>query len=304
MDFAKIRMHFAMNCAFWRPRIRMDAMSVFSRPGEFTPRRVVSLQPSITLILERLGLLERVVACTKYCVEVCPGIAQSQVSIIQDAWSAKAEEILAARPDLVIASVPYRMEAVAEILKSGAQFLGLAPKRLHDVYSDISSIAGIMHASDRGHYIIREMEMEIARVRSRNAPRAERPGVYCEEWGKPLIHSQAWVAELVEAAGGRFIGEPGKKTDAETVAAADPDVILTAWCGAGDRVPLERTMRQRGWEELRAVREGRVYCINDEYLNTPAPTLLMGLHAIEAAIWNGEETAGLRRIQLKELIGS
>ena len=41
---------------------------------------------------------------------------------------------------------------------------------------------------------------------------AERPLVYCEEWGKPLILSQTWVAELVEAAGGRFFGQPGKHT--------------------------------------------------------------------------------------------
>ncbi|HEX6466558.1 MAG TPA: ABC transporter substrate-binding protein [Terriglobales bacterium] len=278
-------------------------MSFFSKPDEFTPQRVVSLQPSITVILDRLGLLERVVACTKYCAEVCPTITESGSRIIQDAWSAKAEEIVAAKPDLVIASVPYRMESVGEILKVGAQFLGLAPKKLRDIYADISSIAGIMNVADRGRALVREMQMEIGRVQGRNASRIERPSVYCEEWGKPLIHSQAWVAELVEAAGGRFLGEAGKRTEPDIIAAADPDVILAAWCGAGNRVPLERIIQQRGWEKLRAVREGRVFCINDEYLNTPAPTLLLGLHAIEAALGNGEETDGLRRIQLNHAIG-
>src|SRR4051794_24907804 len=120
-------------------------MSFFSKAGDFTPRRVVSLQPSVTVIFERLGLLDRLVACTKYCVDVCPAIQGSGKSIIQDSWSAKADEIIAAKPDLVIASVPYQLEAVAEILKAGAQFLGLAPKSLKDVYSDIASIAGIMN---------------------------------------------------------------------------------------------------------------------------------------------------------------
>ncbi|HWG40828.1 MAG TPA: hypothetical protein VN658_09780 [Candidatus Acidoferrales bacterium] len=32
------------------------------------PQRVVSLQPSITVTLRDLGLLDRLVACTKYCV--------------------------------------------------------------------------------------------------------------------------------------------------------------------------------------------------------------------------------------------
>ena len=273
-------------------------MSFFSKAGDFVPQRIVSLQPSVTVILDRLGLLDRVVACTKYCVEVCPAAANGR-SIIQDSWSAKAEEIMAARPDLVIASVPYQLDALAEILKAGAQFLGLAPKSLNDVYSDISSIAGIMHAPERGQYLIREMQMEIGRVSGRYVSSHRRPRVYCEEWGKPLIHSQRWVAELVEAAGGEFVGEPGKTTDAQTIAAADPDVIVAAWCGAGDRVPLERIVEQRGWADLKAMRTGNVFCINDEYLNTPAPTLLMGLHALEAAIQGGK-AEGLRRIAVKQ----
>src|SRR6185369_15584449 len=84
----------------------------------------------------------------------------------------------------------------------------------------------------------------------------------------------------VHAAGGDFIGTPGKQTRSEEIFAADPDVIIAAWCGAGDRVPLEKIMQQRGWGSLTAVRAGRVFCINDEYLNTPGPTLLHGLHAL------------------------
>ncbi len=41
-------------------------------------------------------------------------------------------------PDLVIASVPYQEKAVVEILKAGARFLGLAPKTLADIYTDIA----------------------------------------------------------------------------------------------------------------------------------------------------------------------
>jgi iron complex transport system substrate-binding protein len=270
-------------------------MSVLSQLGDFTPQRVVSLQPSITSTMERLGVLDRLVACTKWCAEVCPVVRERGIVIVDDSWTADAEQIRATNPDLVIASVPYQAEAVAEILKSGAQFLGLAPRNLRDVYADIAAIAGIMNESNRGHYLIREMQMEIERVRSRTAGSEKRPKVYCEEWGKPLIHSQGWVAELVEAAGGGFIGDPGKQTEAQTVAAQNPDIIIAAWCGAGDRVPLEKIVAQRGWESLAAAREGRVYCINDEYLNTPGPTLLSGLHALEAAI--GErEAPGLRRI--------
>ena len=272
-------------------------MPVFSQFGDFTPQRIVSLQPSITSIMERLGVLDRLAACTKYCAEICPAVKERGIAIVDDSWTADAEQIRAVHPDLVIASVPYQIEAVAEILKSGAKFLGLAPRNLHDIYADIAAIAGIMNEPNRGQYLIREMQMEIEDVRSRSIARAERPRVYCEEWGKPLIHSQGWVAELVQVAGGEFVGSPGKQTDAATVHRLNPDVIIAAWCGAGNRVPLEKIVAQRGWESLPAVREGRVYCVNDEYLNTPGPTLLAGLHALEAAI-DDHEAAGLRRIAI------
>jgi len=265
---------------------------------DFFPRRVVSLQPSATVTLARLGLLERVVGCTRYCKDVCPELAFRDVLIVADSWTAQAEQIVGARPDLVIASVPYQLEAVAQILKSGMRFLGLAPHSLADIYADIALIAGAMGASDRGEYIIESMQREIETARTRHTS-GTHPRVFCEEWGKPIIHSQRWVAELVETAGGRFLGEPGAKTDADCVRGADPEVIIMAWCGAGDRVPLEKIVAERGWSGTSAGCARRVYCIRDEFLNTPAPTLLDGLRALEAAIHPDsfpQTPAGLRRI--------
>ncbi len=246
------------------------------------PRRIVSLQPSATVILDRLGLLDRVVGCTRYCADVCPQAANGR-TIVADSWTAQADQILAARPDLVIASVPYQEKAVGEILKAGIRFLGFAPRTLADIYGDIASIAGILGASIRGESVIGAMQADIAAVAARTRG-ASRPRVYCEEWGKPLIHSQPWVAELVEAAGGEFIGPPGKPTTAEQVRQLDPEVIIAAWCGAGDRVPLEKMVRDRQWQALTPVRQRRVYCVRDELLNTPAPTLVDGLRALAHAL--------------------
>jgi iron complex transport system substrate-binding protein len=271
------------------------------------PRRVVSLQPSVTVTLRDLALLDRLVACTKYCVDVCPEVLKTGCVIVEDSWSAKADQIMAAKPELVIASVPYQLDSVAEILKSGLPFLGLAPKTLDDIYKDIMMIARVMglesrSASQQGTAVVAKMEKQVQAMWQRTMG-LERPLVYCEEWGKPLILSQTWVAELVEASGGRFFGQPGKHTTEEEVAAADPDVMVAAWCGAGDRVPLEKIIPKRGWEQTKAAKNGRVYCINDEFLNTPASTLMQGLNALAAAIHPEMfgVTKGLRRIDNSRL---
>ena len=252
-------------------------------PSDYTPQRVVSLQPSATVILAAIGKFEHIVACTKYCAEVCPEVRRSKQVMVADSWTAKREEIIAVKPDLVIAAVPYQEKAVAEILKSGARFLGLAPKTLNDIYTDIAAIAGIMDAAERGRELIEQMRREVESVRAQ-ARTLHRPLVFCEEWGKPLIASQVWVAELIDAAGGKFVGDPGVQQAPEAVLADDPEVLVAAWCGAGDRVPLGKIIRERGWGEMGAVQHDRVYCIRDEFLNTPAPTLIAGLHALAAAI--------------------
>src|ERR1700691_4266041 len=248
-----------------------------------TPRRIACLQPSATVILAAIGELDRVVACTKYCAEVVPEVTAQPRTILADSWTANAEQIIAAHPDLVIASVPYQEKAVIEILKSGTPFLGFAPKSLADIYADIAIIAGAVGASDRGEEVIYTMQHRIEKVRARTTG-LPRPRVFCEEWGKPLIASQTWVAELVEAAGGDFLGAPGRQISFEEVACMDPDILIAAWCGAGDRVPLEKILSDRLWQGTAAGRGLRVYCIRDEFLNTPGPSLLRGMDALAFAI--------------------
>jgi iron complex transport system substrate-binding protein len=259
---------------------------------------VVSLQPSATRTLHDLGLLDRLVACTKYCADVCPEVANGSKIIVSDSWSAQAEQIVAAQPDLVLASVPYQLEAVGQILKASVRFLGLAPHTLNDIYTDIAAIAGIMGQGARGLATIARMQDTVEGVRART-PKAPPQKVFCEEWGKPIIASQPWVAELVEAAGGQFVTEPGKTIESDAIVAAQPDVLFAAWCGAGDRVPLEKIMEQRGWQQLAAVGEGRVFCINDELLNTPASNLMGGLQAIAWALHPDlfVQPPGIRRIR-------
>ena len=192
--------------------------------GSRYPLRIACLQPSATVILASLGQLDRVVACTKYCAAVVPevrGEARTDMRtplrskapgasrfIVADSRTSKASEILAARPDLVIAAVPYQEAAIAEILKAGIRFLGLAPRTLDDIYTDIALISACVGAAERGVKVISDMQAAIEDVRRQTAS-LPRKRVFAEEWGKPIMASQPWVAELVQAAGGDFIGKPG-----------------------------------------------------------------------------------------------
>jgi iron complex transport system substrate-binding protein len=273
-----IKLHGEQTYTVRRFTFKIEIMSL-----DHTPRRIACLQPSATVILDAIGELGRVVACTRYCADVVAGVADGSRAIVADAWTANAREIAAVEPDLVIAAVPFQEKAVAEILKAGARFLGLAPKTLADVYTDIATIAGAVGAGARGEALIVDMQQHIDSVRGRTLGKAQ-PRVFCEEWGKPIITSQRWVVELVEAAGGAFVGDAAQQYSADEIRALNPDVIITAWCGAGERVPLEKIIADRGWQQTSAAFSGRVFCVRDEFLNTPAPTLLSGIDALAFAI--------------------
>ncbi len=246
--------------------------------------RIASLQPSITLTLAALNRLDTLCAHTKYCLEALPSLAALNLPILQDSWTTTTDELTAIAPDLVIASVPYRLESLAAILKSGIPVLALAPHTLCDVLHDTRLIARQVDRTAEAESLIETFQQTLASTQAITSTQ-QKSIVYCEEWGKPLIHSQPWIAELIATAGGTFVGTPGTQTTPEAIAAADPDVLLFAWCGAGDRVPLNRVIAQRNWHHLRAVRNHRVYCIPDEYLNTPAiPSLTNGLANLAAAI--------------------
>ena len=148
------------------------------------PRRIASLQPSASVILAAVGELQRVVACTRYCADVVPEISRSSRTIIADSWTANTDEIVATKPDLVIAAVPYQEKAISEILKSGIRFLGLAPKTLSDIYTDIATIAGTVGVSERGEQVISTMQRHIQAVRDQVRARSSHspePKVFCEE---------------------------------------------------------------------------------------------------------------------------
>jgi len=249
--------------------------------------RIVSLQPSISVTLAALGRVEHLTAVTRWCVEQVPELAGRGLPVLPDSWSAKAEDLAGLhtlKADVVAASVPYQLPALAAILESGLPVLAFAPHSLKDVERDTRLLGLLTGANDEAEGLIAAMGAATQRVREKVSGLEPR-SVYCEEWGKPLIHSQPWVNELVAAAGGMAVGTAGSHTTADEIAAADPEVMLLAWCGAGDRVPLERVVAQRGWERLRAVRERRMYCVPDEYLNTPAiPSLMDGLACVAAAV--------------------
>ncbi|MGI4885265.1 MAG: helical backbone metal receptor [Janthinobacterium lividum] len=80
----------------------------------FPPRRIVSLVPSQTELLFDLGLGERVVGVTKFCVH--PSEARQQATVIGGTKNFDFAKIAACRPDLIIGNKEENYQAGIEQL--------------------------------------------------------------------------------------------------------------------------------------------------------------------------------------------
>jgi iron complex transport system substrate-binding protein len=118
------------------------------------------------------------------------------------------------------------------------------------------------------------------------------PTVACVEWMEPLMTAGHWMPDLAEMAGGRAVlaekGTPSQVVEWDEVRAADPDVLAILPCG----FTLEETRRdlhylteRDGWNDLQAVRNGRVVLLDgNAYFNRPGPRLYRSIELLAEAI--------------------
>jgi len=253
--------------------------------------RIVSLAPNVTSILFALGASRELVGVSKWCKEVAPVGRRPQVG---DCWKMDVREVMRLKPTLLIGSVPFATETVASILTEPVAFLAINPRSLADIETDIRTLARLVSRPTAGEKLIREMRsnFEALARQTRKLRVRSRPRVYCEAWPHPRISSPPWVSELVEMAGGKAVVPAGSGVTDEEVARARPDVIVLAWTAGGDRSKPSSALRNAAWQNVPAVKAGRVVVIRDELLNTPGPPLVEGARALFRAI---HPEAGLRR---------
>lgn len=242
--------------------------------------RIVSLAPNVTSILLALGAGRDVVGVSRWCKDVAEVGRRPEVG---DCWKLDVAEVMKLKPTLVIGSVPFAAETVAKILAEPVAFLAINPRTLADIENDIRLLGRLADRKAAAERLINHMLAGFGAVRRRtDASRVKsRPRVYCEAWPNPRISSPPWVEDLVTLAGGTMVVPAGQRVSDEQVAEANPDVIILAWAAAGDRAKPATALRNPAWKEVSAVKNGRVFVIRDELLNTPGPPLVRGAQELQ-----------------------
>ncbi|MFZ0637521.1 MAG: ABC transporter substrate-binding protein [Candidatus Acidiferrales bacterium] len=243
--------------------------------------RIVSLAPDVTSILFAIGAQKSLVGVSRWCKDVA---AVGRLPRVGDCWALDVQGVAKLRPTMLIGSVPFKPDVVAELVKLPASFVALNPWSLANIAANIQLLGRLTNRSAAAGKLVAKMNTGFERIARAVRNSKHRPRVYCEAWPNPRISSPPWVAELVGIAGGEMVVAAGQRISDDDVVAAKPDVIVLAWTATRDRANPRKMLANPRFQNIPAVRDRRIVVIRDELLNTPGPPLVEGarelLHAI------------------------
>jgi iron complex transport system substrate-binding protein len=252
------------------------------------PSRIVCLTEETTETLYLLGEGDRVVGVSGYTVRPPEARHKPRVSAF---ISARFDKIEALAPDLILAFSDLQADIAAELARRGHNVVVFNQRSVAEILQMIRMLGGLIGCADRADALASKLEADLERVRAAASDLTRRPRVYFEEWDDPLISGIQWVEELVEVAGGDPIfpelrhAKLGKDriVMSEEVIRRDPEVIVASWCGKAVR--KEQVTARPGWEDVAAVRNGRIHEIKSAFILQPGPaSLTEGLRQLHEII--------------------
>jgi iron complex transport system substrate-binding protein len=274
--------------------------------------RIVSLVPHATELCFALGLADELIAVTHECDhpaaarrlphvtrDTLPtGLGARQIDAAVRERTAAGESIYeldiellrTLAPDLIVTqalcsvcAVSFEdVAAIASELPSRPRVIALDPHSIGESLADVRTIAKATARRDEGIDLIARSAGRINRVRL--AVRGvRRRTVAALEWLDPVFVAGHWTPQLIEYAGGFDVlghpGEPSFETDWETVAAAEPEVVIVMPCGFDAHGSLAQARAHA--DRLAALRANRVVAVDaSAYFSRPGPRLVDGLELL------------------------
>ena len=256
------------------------------------PTRIVTLAPSATEFCAALGLRERIVGRTQYCVYP-PGL--EAVLVLGGAHDLSAERLVSLQPELILVTGTTRGQ-IERLAGLGLTWRVLRDETLDDILESARMLGEWTGRPKTGAALAEQIRADIERVGSqyRRGPTRRvllAPSVLSDPPTPPTVAGPgSFYDELLRRAGHTNAAPAGGRSfgplSLEAILTADPEVIL--------ELAPDHTARPGGdadaaaaWGRigpLRAVREGRVRVVVGAQYYLPGPRIAETMVAIGEAI--------------------
>ncbi len=245
------------------------------------PMRIVSLAPANTEMLFAIGAGQRVVGVTSY--DDYPAEV-ADIEKVGDFTGPNLEAVAAADPDLVLLTGGVQADVITKLEQLGATVLSIDPQNLAGLYEDITEVGQATGETEAAEKVVADMQAAVAEVEQAVAG-ADKVTAFVEIGQNPLftVGAGTLIDELVSVAGGaNVVTEPGYVPySTEQLVKSDPVVYMATLGSMSDPSALKE---RAGFESLSAVKNERVYVLDDNLVSRPGPRTVLGLKQIAEAL--------------------
>lgn len=248
------------------------------------PKRIVSLAPANTEILYSLGVFDRIVGVTTfddYPTEV------KDVSKVGDFMTPNLEAIAAAKPDLVLVTGGVQADTLGKLEDLGVPVVVVDPQNLDGVYTAIANVSEMVGEPNKGMEVVGKMKSDLAKIEATLAG-TEPVKTFVEIGWNPLYTAGAGTLLddlLVKAGGVNVVEAKGYVSySVEQLVKDQPEVYLGTFSSLGS---ADAVKKRPGYSALQAVKDGRVYTLDDNLVSRPGPRVIEGIRLISASLHPG-----------------
>ncbi|MBC7113912.1 MAG: ABC transporter substrate-binding protein [Candidatus Methanomethyliales bacterium] len=239
--------------------------------------RVVILNSYWNEIASTLGVSDRIVGIDKYTLSsvYIPKTVKER-PVVGDLFSGvNLETILSLKPDAVIMDFGYGK--TADIIKSlesiGIPVICMYSNNFNDQLNTIRLLGKVFGVEARAESLVNFLEIRhsIIVATASKIPDSERPTVLLcrvEKDGLLTAYGNSTWGKIVEDTGGinialrNFPNQAWPKINLETLLAWDPEIIIiVGYDSLGLQSQLDLIMKSNVWNNLKAVKESRVYTV-------------------------------------------
>lgn len=243
--------------------------------------RIVALTASDCEILYAIGAGDTLVGRGEYCDYPAEVL---NVPAVESGADTNIEQIIALEPDVLLMSdMAQTEEQIAQLEKAGIKVVVSEATNIEGVYTAVEMIGTLMGKADNAAAVINSMKTTFADLMEKSTGDGTQT-VYFEvsplQWGLWTAGTDTFMDEIATMLGLKncFSDVSGwAEISEEQVLERDPDFIvtITMYFGEGP-TPEEEILSRAGWENVTAVKNGKILNLQNNELSRPAPRLADG----------------------------
>ena len=150
----------------------------------FPPKRVICLVPSLTELLVDLGLEDRLVGITKFCVR--PEALRSQKAVVGGTKSIHPERLVALNPDFILCNKEENTPEIVETCSKLAPVYVSDIVSFQDLYDFIADLEELFKIEAKATQLMQDLKKRISVFNSKTGYTKKRTVAYVI-WNDPLM---------------------------------------------------------------------------------------------------------------------